>query len=209
MVALVLYSTGCTRVHIFSHIIRRDSRDKLIKTAKTDASLKDLTNIPKIAAAHYIHIDQSNAGAVEVLEDCLPADVAEDLSKTRWGIINVWRPIKGPVIKDPLAVCDARCALDEDLVTVIANFPPKDLGLKYSDSTPGRRFQVLYGKYNPEHRWHYVSKMTPDEVLLIKCFDSLEDGKTARRVPHSAFTDPKTKDLDEVRESIEVSQPRE
>lgn len=54
---------------------------------------------------------------------------------------------------------------------------------------------------NPSHRWYFASQMTPDEVLLIKCYDSKEDGR-ARRTPHSAF---KT-DLDEgpARESIEV-----
>ena len=36
------------------------------------------------------------------------------------------------------------------------------------------------------HRWWYCSEMTPDEVLLIKCFDSKMD-KTARAVPHGAF----------------------
>jgi len=45
--------------------------------------------------------------------------------------------------------------------------------------------------------------MKPEEVLLLKCYDSIQDGKTARRVPHSAFSNPATKD-DVNRESIEV-----
>jgi hypothetical protein len=50
--------------------------------------------------------------------------------------------------------------------------------------------------------WFYKSNLTPDEVLLIKCFDSKLDGR-ARRVPHTAFKIPNTEDK-EARESIEV-----
>jgi hypothetical protein len=45
-------------------------------------------------------------------------------------------------------------------------------------------------------------KQTPEEVLLIKCFDSKTDGR-ARRVPHSSFVDQEFEDQDK-RESIEV-----
>lgn len=51
-------------------------------------------------------------------------------------------------------------------------------------------------------RWFYKSNLTPDEVLLIKCFDSKLDGR-ARRVPHTAFHVPGTENK-EGRESIEV-----
>ena len=42
-------------------------------------------------------------------------------------------------------------------------------------------------KYNPNHRWYYLSNQTPDEVTLIKCYDSEVD--RARLTPHSAFLD--------------------
>ena len=45
--------------------------------------------------------------------------------------------------------------------------------------------------------------MTPEEVLLIKIFDSKRDGR-ARRVPHSAFVDPRTVHDNRPRKSIEV-----
>jgi len=53
-----------------------------------------------------------------------------------------------------------------------------------------------------QDRWFYKSGLTPDEVLLIKCFDSKLDGR-ARRVPHTAFHIPGTEN-NEGRESIEV-----
>ena len=45
--------------------------------------------------------------------------------------------------------------------------------------------------------------MTPDEVLLIKGWDSLTDGR-ARFTPHSAFDLPDTPTDAPARESIEV-----
>lgn len=51
-------------------------------------------------------------------------------------------------------------------------------------------------------RWFFKSTLSPEEVILIKCFDSKKDGR-ARRVPHTAFHIPGTEDK-EGRESIEV-----
>ena len=45
--------------------------------------------------------------------------------------------------------------------------------------------------------------MTEDEVLLIKGWDSLDDGR-ARFTPHSAFNFPETREDAPARESIEV-----
>lgn len=54
---------------------------------------------------------------------------------------------------------------------------------------PDRRGETYSVKANPEHRWYYKYGQTPNEVTLIKCFDNLDDGR-AKRVPHTAFTNP-------------------
>jgi hypothetical protein len=46
--------------------------------------------------------------------------------------------------------------------------------------------------------------MTPDEVLLIKIFDSKNDESIARRTPHSSFSDPSTDAGLPPRSSLEV-----
>jgi hypothetical protein len=56
-------------------------------------------------------------------------------------------------------------------------------------------------KPNPAHRWYFKYAQQPDEVVLIKCFDTLES--VARRTPHCAIEDPDEKDK-ECRESVEV-----
>jgi hypothetical protein len=57
--------------------------------------------------------------------------------------------------------------------------------------------------YNADHRWFYLSEMTTEEALLVKCFDSKTDGR-ARFAPHSAFVDPTTPPDAAPRESIEL-----
>lgn len=78
---------------------------------------------------------------------------------------------------------------DSDLVPVELIYPDR----------VGETFTV---RPNENHRWHYLKEQQPNEVLLIKCFDSKTDGR-ARRVPHSAFVDESTIH-EEARESIEV-----
>ena len=45
--------------------------------------------------------------------------------------------------------------------------------------------------------------MTPDQVILLKTFDSETDGR-ARFIGHSAFEDPNTPSDAPMRESIEM-----
>jgi hypothetical protein len=134
-----------------------------------------------------VHIDQSYTAAMSRVPYHLP-DEADELAKGRVQIINVWRPIK-TIRRDPLTVAEAHTVGEEDLIPV---------GLIY----PNRKGETLTVRYNPAHRWYYKNGLTPEEVLLIKCFDSKTDGR-ARRVPHTAFEDPSTVG-EPTRESIEV-----
>ena len=65
-----------------------------------------------------------------------------------------------------------------------------------------RKGEVQVVTYNPAQRWFYFPRMTVDEALLIKCFDSRLD--VSRFAAHSAFTDPTTPPDAEPRESIEI-----
>jgi hypothetical protein len=104
--------------------------------------------------------------------------------------INVWRPIRGPVQANPLAVCDARSMTQQDFVA---------MDLKYHERT-GEVYAVAF---NPNHRWFYFPQMQQNEVLLLKGYDSADDGR-ARFTAHSSFEDPTTPPDAPARESIEV-----
>lgn len=63
---------------------------------ESDPALQDdNAEIKDVVPARFIHIDQSEYGAREVLDDNIhPPELAQKLAKTRWSIMNVWRPIK-------------------------------------------------------------------------------------------------------------------
>jgi len=57
-------------------------------------------------------------------------------------------------------------------------------------------------KHSTAHKWYYLSDQTPEEVILIKCFDSNEG--VARLTPHTAFADKTSPEDAPERQSIEV-----
>jgi hypothetical protein len=169
---------GASRVFIFDHTVRR-------RVSGAD----DRTAGQPRQPATRVHVDHTARSGPQRVRDLL-GDEAEELLKGRVQVINLWRPIKGPLRDAPLAVCDASSVGPDDLV-------PSDL--VYRNRT-GETYAV---NYNPDHRWFYVPEMQPDEALLLKCFDSKTDGR-ARFMPHTAFIDPTAPDDVPPRESIEL-----
>lgn len=136
-----------------------------------------------------VHIDHTARSGPQRVRDLLP-DEAEELLKGRVQVVNLWRPIKGPLLDSPLAVFDATSIALDDLM-------PSDLVY------PHRVGETYSVKFNPAHRWYYVPQMRADEALLLKCCDT-STGVPARYTPHSAFTDPTAPADAAPRESIEV-----
>ncbi|PLB46423.1 GA4 desaturase family protein [Aspergillus steynii IBT 23096] len=199
-VDILKQATGATRAHVFSHITRNAPYEKVEELVASKES--DTKPTSMMVPGRLIHVDQSESGALDILKDNMSAEEVARLSRSRWGIVNIWRPLK-PVPRDPLAVADARSVRDEDLVEVYARLPGK--GEKnYEATTQGAGFGMLYGMYGEGQKWYYLSGMRPDEVMLIKCFDSKDDGSVARRSPHTAFVDPRTQEVKEARESVEL-----
>ncbi|KAI0055916.1 hypothetical protein BV25DRAFT_1670594 [Artomyces pyxidatus] len=139
-----------------------------------------------------IHVDQTPESALARIYHHLPHADAEALARTHYQIINLWRPIKHAADDWPLALCDFR-SVDRarDLVPMTLKFPDRI----------GEAFGV---QHNDAHRWKYVRGMTPEEGVLIKCFDSIGDGSVSILTPHTAFEDPTTPEGVPKRESIEL-----
>ena len=115
------------------------------------------------------------------------------LARRRFALVNLWRPIRGPVLVSPLALCDARTVAPDDLVLT-------DL------VHPNRMGEIYSLRHNPAHHWYYVPGMRTDEALLIKCFDS-DEAAAARFTPHGAFEDPTSPPEAPARLSIEGRTP--
>jgi hypothetical protein len=174
--ALVKRVTGAVRVHVFDHNVRcRTMAKEGLNGAREPVK--------------FAHNDYTLTSGPQRVRDLTGADAAA-LLKRRFAEINVWRPIRGPVEETPLAVCDAQSMTLDDFI-------PSDL--KYRDRT-GEVYSV---KYNPNHRWYYFPRMTRDEVLLLKCYDSAQDGR-ARFTAHTGFDDPTSPPNVPPRESIEA-----
>jgi hypothetical protein len=141
------------------------------------------------APARTVHNDYTFKSAPRRVRDLLPEE-ADRLLKNRFAEINVWSAIRGPIESSPLALCDARSLSAEDIV-------PADL--VYRDRA-GETFGFLY---NPEHRWYYFPRLERNEAILLKCYDSKDDGR-ARFTAHTSFDDPNSPPNAAPRESIEV-----
>ncbi|UUX49250.1 hypothetical protein NUH88_17835 [Nisaea acidiphila] len=143
-------------------------------------------------AATRIHVDYTARSGPQRARDVFGAEEFERLlaSGKRIVQVNVWRPVKGPVQRSPLALADAASIRPEHLVATDQVFPD-------------RVGEIYHLAHDAEQRWYYVPEMTRDEVLLIKGWDSLEDGR-AQYTPHSAFQLPTQTGDTPARESIEV-----
>src|SRR3954463_4733721 len=166
------------RVFIFDHTVR-----------KRVAGVADVRGAGPRQPATRVHVDQTDKSGANRVREHLPDEAAE-LLKGRVQVINVWRPIRGPLRDAPLAMCDGQTVEAGDLVASDLIYPNRS----------GETYSV---KYNPNHRWYYIPEMRTDEALLLKCYDSATDGRT-RVGPHTAFIDPTTPADAAPRESIEV-----
>ncbi|XP_006463573.1 hypothetical protein AGABI2DRAFT_120383 [Agaricus bisporus var. bisporus H97] len=171
--------TGASRVVIFDHTRRAHRPDEL----ETSSDRRQPVSLA--------HVDQTTAASITRVRRHIPEE-ADSLLKRRFQIINLWRPIENPALDWPLALCDFRSVdMKSDLFPVTTIFP----------THVGETMAV---KHNPKHQWKYQRGMTPDEAVLIKCFDSIQDGSVAILTPHTGFQDPTTPLGTPLRESIEL-----
>jgi hypothetical protein len=173
--ALLRRLTGAQRVVIFDHTLRDDS-------AVRGPGVRE--------PVKYVHNDQTFVSGPRRVRDHLPAHEAAALLQGRVAIVNLWRPIRHVAASSPLALCDSRSIDPRDLV-------PSDL--VYPDKV-GETYAFVH---NERHRWYYFPLMTPDEVLLIKIYDSAGDD-IARLTAHTAFDDPSSPADAPARASIEL-----
>lgn len=138
------------------------------------------------------HVDYTVKSGPQRVADILGEDEARRLAENGAHIvqINVWRSISGPVRRSPLAVADASSVAAEQLLATEQIFPD-------------RVGEIYLLAHAPTQRWYYAPEITPDEVLLIKGWDSIDDGR-ARFTPHGAFSFAETPADAPPRESIEV-----
>lgn len=172
--ALLQWGTGAERVIIFDHTLRTSEG-----TGRTDGR----------RAVHIVHNDYSEKSGPERAADILELHAPGTRLPTHYAIVNAWRPVDRPVERDPLALLDARSVSPDDLRPTTLVYPDRF----------GEIYELTHARH---HRWYWFPRMTPDEVLLFKQYDTRRD--RARFTPHSAFAEQYTPADAPPRRSIEL-----
>ncbi|KAI1669668.1 hypothetical protein L13192_07127 [Pyrenophora tritici-repentis] len=149
----------------------------------TDASLL------RAQPANLAHIDFTYDEAVNMLKT-LYGKAADELLRHRWQLINTWRPLKGPLLDWPLAVCDA------------SSFDSESDGIAADAVYSTWSYENILVHHNPKQRWHYFSRQLPNELLLFKCSGS--DPSEVGPCPHASFPINSSEGVIAPRESIEA-----
>lgn len=168
--------TGAVEVVVFDHTLR------LGVPGHGEAGVRE--------PVRRVHNDQTFVSGPRRVRDHLPPEQAEERLKKRFAIVNVWRPIGRAVRSAPLALCDSRSIVGDELIAT---------DLVYRDKV-GETYSVVP---RDQHRWFYFPEVEPEEVVLIKIYDSLTMG-VARLSFHTAFDDPTTPLDAPPRRSIEL-----
>lgn len=171
--------TGARRVEVFD-----DTRRSASLAQQRERGIREPANI--------VHNDYTGAAGPRRLRDFFAGapEEAERLAARRFAIINVWRPLAGPVLDQPLVLCDASTVREEDLVSV-------------ERRGEDRVGELQVALHDPRQRWYVFPRMQRNEVLLFKTFDSALDGRT-RFTLHSSFRDPDAPADAPPRESLET-----
>ena len=123
--------------------------------------------------AFTAHNDYTSKIAPTRLCELIGAEEASKWLSKRVVQLNVWRPFNNPVEEFPLAMCDGRSISPKQLVAADLRFPDRV-----------SEFQFL--KFSKKQAWWYYPRMTPDEILIIKGYDSKPENG-ARWAPHAAL----------------------
>jgi len=173
---LITQYTGCSRAVVFDH------------TKRCDDEVERKRRIVR-EPVQGVHNDYTEVSAAQRVRDVMGVEANELLAKP-FSILNVWRSIKGTIETMPLAICDAQSVSVDDFI----------VAERRSQDRTGFTYRLTY---KDTHKWFYFPNMNFEEVLLIKSYDTREDG-TARFTPHTAFVDPLTERDAKPRQSIET-----
>ena len=180
---LALAATGAQRAYVFDHLVRKRDVDS------STLGFGRRVSGPRPSANGRVHNDYTEGSGRKRLEIVLGSEAAAAMVR-RHAIVNIWRPLKGPVLDAPLALCNARTVAPGDLVAADVHYAT-------------RTGEIYLVQHSERHRWFYYPAMRPQEALVFKQYDSLLRG-APRFVPHAAFDDPHAPADAPPRESIEA-----
>ncbi|KAL8637913.1 MAG: hypothetical protein Q9226_009060, partial [Calogaya cf. arnoldii] len=135
-----------------------------------------------------VHTDYTHDYALELIEQ-LTGDKtqAETIKRSRIQMLNVWKPLKGPLRSWPLALCDLQSLARDDIVS-------------FDEVHATAVLESQQVVYNQSQKWFYLSNQLATELIVFKSMDSTVPGEVA----HASFFDPTCPNSEPPRESIEL-----
>ncbi|QIW97798.1 hypothetical protein AMS68_003316 [Peltaster fructicola] len=110
--------------------------------------------------ATIVHIDTTDAWT-EHMHSLYKGSIPGIGQKPSYQYVNLWKPIKGPVKRWPLMLCDWNTYdVKKDIIA-------RDL--VYTDG----QLETYVGMHNPKHQYHYLSDQLADEVWIMVQSDSV------------------------------------
>lgn len=171
---------GASRVQVFEYVVRKEDVNYPISTGKPYKYNQPTT---------MVHIDLNKDWARKLAITLNHRIGLEKLPSENYRFYNIWKPLRGPVMNRPLALCD-NSKLDLDTImtadVVYQDFAVNNECMRYSEG----------------QEWYFASNQTASEAWVFEQGDPKLD--TRHGVPHCSFEHPK-REVDEVpRETIEV-----
>lgn len=167
----------------------------VIRNAPRPSGREDIANAyvtPSGAPpAARVHVDMSRSSAWSTMKAHAGSDVTQAWAKTgkHFMFFSLWRPL-ATVMKDPIALIDARTVRPADLVRMRRFFPDavskgqNEIVLSQAAASPSDECR---------HQWYWMSRQTPEDLLIIKLYDSKTDmweedhNAPVPCAPHSSF----------------------
>jgi hypothetical protein len=172
--------SNAARVEILEHSTRK-RHPRWVAEKLERHHLK--TNQP----SDYVHIDMTANSAAKC---CIKQFNINPKDYARFVVVNLWKPIRGPVYDFPLTLCDRRTvdyASQTTAMDIVSHIYINENTRVYFDD---------------KHEWYYWHGLQADEVIAFIQADSAAEDRGG--VPHTAFLDPRIGDGEQLRESIEA-----
>lgn len=143
--------------------------------------------------AERAHVDYTITSGIKRAKDILSKNIYYKLIKEKRRIIqiNIWRPLSNIVLSSPLAFADASSINKTDLIATDQRFPD-------------RVGEIYHLAYNFNQKWYWLPKMSNNEFLIFKGWDSINDKSIVKFTPHTSFNLAKQDIIKHPRESIEA-----
>lgn len=104
------------------------------------------------------HIDITLDGLKDIVREVY-GEHADEILKSRVRCVTVWKPLRGPVLDWPLALCDSKSLEDADIVPADAVY----------ERVVAENCMI---HHNPTQAWYYLAEQKPSEALVFKATDS-------------------------------------